>query len=440
MDDKNALETMNYLRDNGTYRNNRLVYVGNVPFTMKDVLVVAPLISTLNIYDVGGTGEGKTQKAHDIMSLFGDKACFMEGRPDFKSSELLKELNIEALKTAKNDKEIMQLTKAVNSHVFVVDEMNRCPPIIQNYFFNFFDGKLVHQGKVYKLGNNDYSFGLASGNIGNGKYVGTSDSDRALKDRMHMIVEVDYPDFCTTPLDDVLIFMGKKDPRTTQGNNYKNMSKEIIDLHNLFKNREIPLILPVIGEYFHKGLDYLDGTGKHSKRAVKNLWPRINDIKDGNHENKVFPLSKRAIFSAMGLSQAFKMMAELRKNEGIGDDIDFFLDSLKFTVPYSGVLADEFVTQAHNGDFYSAFDDLMQGIRIDLGEKKDALSAALIGANNGMKVPKALDALVAQEDVSEWTPVREAVESFVDYRKENPDGVIKLDSIIEETKKEEQSQ
>ena len=253
-----------------------------------------------------------------------------------------------------------------------------------------------------------------------------------------MIIKVDYPDFRASPFDMFSVYGGKKDPRATKGNGYKEMIKEIMDLHNLFKNRETPLILPSLGVYFSEGLDYLDGTSKHSKTAVDNLWPRIDNIKDDNHENKIFPLSPRAVFSAMGLSQAFKMMAELRKAEGMGDDMDFFLDTLKFTVPYSGVLADEFVTQAHNGDFYSAFDDLMKGIRADLDDKKDALSAALIGANTGMRAPKALDALVAQENVSEWTPVREAVESWADYKKANPDEVNnKLDSIIEEAKKEQ---
>ncbi len=74
----------------GSYINSREIAVGGVPYTVRDVLVTAPLIAGLNVYLVGGTGEGKTQLANDLAGLFGDSYCYAEGRPDFEPSEILK--------------------------------------------------------------------------------------------------------------------------------------------------------------------------------------------------------------------------------------------------------------------------------------------------------------------------------------------------------------
>src|SRR3990167_6296479 len=96
-------DRLNKLTDFGTYRNSRQINVGGVPFSVKDVVVTAPLIAGLNVYLVGGTGEGKTQLANDLAGLFGDSYCYAEGRPDFEPSELLKHMNLGKLKDAKSD-------------------------------------------------------------------------------------------------------------------------------------------------------------------------------------------------------------------------------------------------------------------------------------------------------------------------------------------------
>lgn len=58
----NTLEKL----DQGTYTNNRLVNIGGIPFTVRDLLINAPLIAGLNTYLIGGTGEGKSQLAYDL--------------------------------------------------------------------------------------------------------------------------------------------------------------------------------------------------------------------------------------------------------------------------------------------------------------------------------------------------------------------------------------
>jgi len=169
--------------ENGRYANNREISLGGVSYTARDVLIKAPLIARLNVYFVGGTGRGKTQLGHDLLSYFGDSSCYAMGRPDFEPSELLKQVRLGNLKDVKTDKELVELTENVRKQLFFIDELNRAPPIVQNYFFDFFDGKLVHDGKIFNLGTDGYSIGFATGNLGDGEYVGVSDSDRALKDR-----------------------------------------------------------------------------------------------------------------------------------------------------------------------------------------------------------------------------------------------------------------
>ena len=201
--------------ERGNYTNTRRIALGGVDYSARDVLMKAPLISQLNVYFVGGTGRGKSQMGYDLAYYFGDSACLEKGRPDFEPSELLKRINLSKLKPGADvsDSELIELTENVKKSMFFVDELNRCPPIVQNYFFDFADGKFIHNGKIVNLGTEGYHILFATGNLGDGEYVGISDSDRALKDRMHLIVKLDHPDFKPNPLDMKDIFESKKNPR-----------------------------------------------------------------------------------------------------------------------------------------------------------------------------------------------------------------------------------
>ncbi len=404
-------ERIERLSSQGSYRNSRTIEVGGMPFSVREILVTAPLIAGLNVYLVGGTGEGKTQLANDLAGLFGDSYCYAEGRPDFEPSEILKQLNLD-LRGKRTDKELVELTENTRKNLFYVDELNRCPPIIMNYFFNFFDGKLVHNGKVYRLGKNNYAIGFASGNIGDGAYVGTEDTDRALKDRMHMIVKIDDPQFCTTEKDDWEIFGAKKDPRATLPAVEKACLDDILALHEKFNQRELPAVLQALGIYFHKGLDYLGKTVRNSKRAVDQTWPNVQGINTNTDESKIFPLSKRAVLATIGLSQALEMIAEARGHK-VDNTLAIFLDALRFTVPYSGVLSTQFVNVEKGGDNYAAFGSVMESIRKEVKEKKSDLETAIAYAQFGEKEETVLDK-ISPNNPGRWYPVRKAIESLAD--------------------------
>ena len=437
---KKAKETLKKL-DEGAYRNTNEVVLGGVKYSAKDVLLKAPLVSRLNMYYVGGTGEGKTQIANDLVYHLSDSAVYAMGRNDFEPSELMKSINWDLLKALQSGDKIEEgnlekLSSNVDKVLYYVDEFNRCKPIVQNYFFDFFDGKFVHQGEITNLGKKGYSIGFASGNLGNGEYVGVSDSDRAMKDRMHMIVSLDDPQFNTTSFDDFMIFSGvKKDPRASLPEKGKGITNDIIEANKEFGERGLNIIYSLIGVYLSKGLDWLGSTKRNSKRAINVAWRHgsASGVDYNTDEGKIFPLSKRAVLGAQALASSLEFIAEA-KGKKVNNPVKLFLDGLKLTVPYSGVLHPTFVDQKFDGDVYSAFDDAFETSKEDIVDKKDNLEDALFLAEAGEFNNNLLKEI--SPSVGRWTPVVEAIKGYAKFRKSNPseDG-IKLKEIIEEAKK-----
>lgn len=295
------------------------------------------------------------------------------------------------------------------------------------------------------LGKHDYSLGFASGNTGNGDYVGISDVDKALKNRMHIILKLDYPDYRPTPFDKLRIFSSKKNPRASlpdSGKKQEGNLEELIKLHKKFEERKVPVILPLLGVFFSEGLDYLENTKKHSKRAVDEKWPRVEGIKEDTDESKIFPLSTRAVFGAIALSQALEMIAE-SKGKKIKSSVPIFLDCLRFSIPYSGILASDFLYNEFDGDAYSAYDALLgkgaitgkdMRLRTQINSRLPNLEEAIVFAETGEIKTDLLDR-IAKPNEGKWLPVREALADYAKEKKENPseEGLM-LKSILEKTK------
>jgi len=425
---RKAIESL----ENGRYKNNAQISLGRVPFTAREVIIAAPLIASLNAYYVGGTGEGKTQLGHDLLSIANGRGCYAMGRPDFEPSELLKQIRLDNLRKAKTDRDLVELTSNVRKNVYLVDELNRCPPIVQNYFFDFFDGKIVTDGKIMKLGDRKYSVGFATGNLGDGEYVGVSESDRALLDRLHLILKLDHPDYRPTNTNMLEVFMGgKKNPRTDvpEGSNFD--FNNILELNNEFNKRDIELLFPALGVYLTRGLDYLENVKGHSKKAVDTRWPNLEGIKTDNDENKLFPLSPRAVFSAIGFSSALEMIAEskgldnfdtVRNKDATKNRVNLFLDSLRLTVPYSGVIAHPYIEQEHNGNVYSAFDELLgpnSTNRREILQKVESLETALGLAYAGEQDLASLKDIAPTD--GRWTAVANSIKGLAEKKAKNPD-------------------
>lgn len=422
-------ETLNKL-ENGEYKNSKEIVLGGIPFSARDILIKAPLATRLNMFYLGDRGEGKTQLAHDVSSYFGTSSCYASGRPDFEPSEVFRQLDAQVLgrilrgeATPQEASQIERLTENVKKNLFYVDELNRCPPITQNYFFDLMDGKIVYQGKIHTLGNRGYSVGFASANSGNA-YNGTFDMDAALLDRMHMTVDITHPDFFTTAGDVLDIVSGsKKDPRASMPKEDKEgLTEEILTMHEAFKARPASPFLCVMAPYFNIGLDYLESTPKHSKRAVKKMWPNISGLRADADEDKLYPLSKRAIFGALALTSGLEMIAEEgnKTPKGTNKDIssselELFLDSLKLTIPFSGIISPQYIESACSGDAYVAYENLLgenSARRREIREKFPDVYDAVLLAEKGKTDTALLDKISGGSQ--EWQPVRDAIVHYAE--------------------------
>ncbi len=395
------------------YRNTtEVINVGGVSLTTEDVLKAA-LISRLNVYLIGETGGGKTQIENDVLALFGNKGFFEQGRNDLEIREMFTRLNLGKIRSgeAKNTEEIKELTAKVNHPVFIVDELTRCIPAVQNQFFNLFDGFITIDGVRYPLGSHNYSIGLASGNVGNGRYVGVSETDRALLDRMHLILDLD--NFDTQPRDDLEILASKEDPRVSASES-DDKTEKILRLREETSKRKIPLIDYVAALYLRKGLDYLESVPGNSKRKVKNAWPQVvQDRSKGSDEALIFPISPRAAISYLTLAKALEAVAE-SKGAKVEDHLQVFLDTFTLAGAYSGVLNPMEVNQNHYGNPYIAMQAIAQGIKKEFEDRKDLISASIGMAQDGK-----LESKILNEFKGRWSFMKALLEETAKHSRQD---------------------
>ncbi len=352
------------------YRNSTEVVSG---ITVEDI-VKACLIGRLNLFLIGETGEGKTQLENDILSLFGNNGFFEQGRNDITIKEMFTRLNLEKLRTAKTTDDVKEITGHIDHPVYVVDELTRCIPAVQNQFFNLFDGFITVDGRKYTLGKNGYSIGIASGNVGNGRYVGTSETDRALLDRMHVILDVDY--FPKTPTDTLEVLARKRDPRVSDAT-AEDKIETVVQLHKDFQTLQPTLLQYAAALYFVHALDYLENVPGNSKRKNKNSWPGIVAGRAiGSDEAVIFPFSTRAAISTLTLAKALEAI-RAAKDMKYADSIEPVFDAAYLIGAQSGILNPAAVDTGYNSNPYTAMQAVIDGIRTEFAAKKEALQHAI---------------------------------------------------------------
>ena len=363
----NALQLPNY-------RNSTEVLPG---LTVEDI-VKASLIGRLNLFLVGETGEGKTQLENDIMALFGNQGFFEQGRNDLTVREMFTRLNLEKLRTAATTDGVKELTEHVSHPVYVVDELTRCIPAVQNQFFNLFDGFITIDGTKHRLGRSGYSIGIASGNVGNGRYVGTSETDRALLDRMHLILDVDY--FPKSATDTLEVLARKKDPRVSEAT-ADDRTEQIITLNSSFQQLQPTLLQYAAALYLVHGLDYVDGLPGNSKRKNKNTWPgNVPNHEKGSDAALIFPFSTRAAISALTLAQALEQVRAAKGMPYEASSIEPVLDAAYLIGSQSGVLHPAAVETQYGSNPYQAMQAVVDGIRGEFEGKKPIIEQAIASA------------------------------------------------------------
>ena len=349
---KNLEKKIEELKFSNYINTNPIMQIGGKP------------LAGLNVYLVGATGEGKTQIENDVLGLFGNKGLFVLGRDDMDVRALFATMGTD-IKKVKNLAELRQFTEKLKYNVYVVDELTRCLPAVQNQLFNLFDGYVEIDGKKYQIGEG-FSLGLASGNLGNGRYLGAHQTDRALNDRMHLTLDLD--NFPINPEDSFEITTKKKDPRVRE-NIGQDRIKTIKELNEEVNNNDPSLMPYVISWYFKHGLDYIPNVPGESKRKIKNIWPNIDLSREkGADYDLIFPISTRTELTALQLTRALSLIAEAKGAKDINYK-DLALEVFKLISPYSGILNRAKVDTNFNGNPYLALDAIVQGINGELSYK-----------------------------------------------------------------------
>lgn len=379
-----------------TYRNStEIMQLSGQPIYMHD-MAEACLRGRLNLLLVGDTGGGKTQLARDMMSYFGDKATFILGRNDMDTRELFQQLNPEffrALKEGKLDKGMnpRELTDKIDYHLIVVDELPNCVPSVRGQLFNLFDGFVEINGKAHPIGNG-YSVGVATGNLGQKFTESSNDLGRALKDRMHVILDTDY--FSPQPFDTLEILAENTNPRVNFNADGKDQSEEVIKRHKSLVNQDIPLEKLTIAAYLTHGLDYCTtDSNVTSKRKLKDQWPAaIKNRAKGSDEAMILPLSTRAAKSTLRLSQALdSIVRDKTGKDNLVMPLESMLQAYKFVAAYSGVLNEAAVEAHYGGDKYKALDAIVQTTQTQITSKDDDIRAGLEMVTSGKLNEKVLN-------------------------------------------------
>lgn len=390
-----------------TYKNStEVTNIGGSSLYLNDI-VDACLYGRLNLFLQGDTGSGKTQLAADAMSRFGDKSMFILGRNDLDTRELFQQIDLDKLRTAHSSEDVRQLTDKIKSHLMVVDELPNCVPAVRAQLFNLFDGFVELRGTKYPIGNG-YSVGIATGNMGQRFTESSNDLGRALRDRMHVTLDVDH--FHPTAHDTLRILDADTNPRVAFDGNPVDESAKIIKAYTELKDAPIPAEKVVAAIYLVNGLDHCTTkTGEGSKRKMKEAWPTELPAREQTSvDGLVLPLSMRAAKSVIRLSQALDYIATQKGATEI-DPMMSTLQAYRLVAPYSGVLYQPMVQGNYDGDNYKAIDSVIVNTQEEFARNADVLRAGL-----EMVGKKKLEDKVLSKFTGRWGFMKNALTGLVE--------------------------
>ncbi len=289
---------------------------------------------------------------------------------------------------------IRELTSKINTNLIVVDELPNCVPAVRAQLFNLFDGFVELNGKHYAIGSNGYSVGIATGNIGQQFTESSNDLGRAIKDRMHVIIDADH--FFPKPSDTLEILAGNTDPRVDFGASGSNEEDKVIERYKALSAKPVPLSKLIVANYLLHGLDYCKaGNDVQSKRQMKNTWPNAVDSHgQGSDESLVLPLSTRAAKSVIRLSQAlddFTVERGVPRADVEKSALNSMMQAYRLVAPHSGVLNEAKVQGVYNGDHYKAINAVITTTITEFNNNKDNLKAGLEMVRSGKTNKKITD-------------------------------------------------
>jgi hypothetical protein len=294
---------------------------------------------------------------------------------------------------AGSTEDIRELTSKIDTNLFVVDELPNCVPAVRAQLFNLFDGFIEINGRPYPIGNG-YSVGIATGNIGQQFTESSNDLGRAIKDRMHVIVDTDH--FFPNSGDTLEILAGNTNPRVEFTEQAGTEGKGIIERYDELKHRSVPLTKLIVANYLLHGLDYcVAGGNPTSKRRMKGSWPNeVDNHGQGSDEALVFPVSPRAAKSIIGLSQSLDDIALQRgvpQEEVDAGAFKSMMQAYRLVSACSGVLNEAMVRSAYGEDNYTAIDAVIATTGTEFENNKGNIASGLHMVGSGKTDKKVMD-------------------------------------------------
>jgi len=357
-------------------------------------MIVADVLRGGNTLVVGRSGCGKSQLAEDICNYFFGGSIDMNGRgliiegnnPDLRIME-------DVFTTVNREEGRRVLNHRVGANFVNFEEFNRSPEFTQNQYMDALNRRLIWGGQKVVLGDG-FCSSIATGNLGNGEYKGTFESDKALYNRFGLVVNLDEPEFRPSFEDREMMERLRPADAGIKRSPIRDITGKIIQASE--KIKESTLELNLESEAVLKFLrDGLDNCSQH--HGTKDLeWHFQNRTCQECPKNADAP--QQYALCSMVQSPVTRTLNNIRsyaaaldylmKLKGVGKECpsaELIFKAFELTSAYQGALNPFILKRLYHEKASSMMKDVVGQLKEDYKRNEDRILTALEAAQRGVK-------------------------------------------------------
>ena len=379
-----AGKSTDYIKDNcAVYLNTKEVYAG---LNVTD-FAIAAVLSGGKVLFIGDAGCGKSQLAHDFHNYYfdankgdGGQGLWIRGRPELDIySEIFTQLNI--------DKAARELTENIDALSYIVDELNRCPPVAQNQFLPIGDGMMDYNGKSIELGKDEYTLAIATVNLGNGEYKGTFESDEALYNRFSIAIDFDYKMFRPTQEDEMFLDLIREANPNIKHAPVRDISAQILDANKDIGKQSIDLGIEAIGvkNYLRFGLRNCQANEEKEKGMI-----HCQDCSKNASGEALCSLirspSRRTLEALSKYASGLYYLAKLKYPKKQVDTIELMFKTFELIGTYQNLLNPMILRSKYSNHNQKMMSEVVSELKEDFRKNEDYILTSLSEAMNGKSI------------------------------------------------------